>query len=311
MTIVVLAGGVGAARFLEGVVQCVAPETVAAVINTGDDRVFHGLLVSPDVDIVTYTLAGMVDVAQGWGVVGDTTATLDALTRLGSDTWFKLGDKDLATHIRRHELAAAGRTPTQIADAIRRALGVAARILPMTDDPVATHIDTPAGRFHFQEYLVKRHMQDEVLDVAFVGAEAARPTPEVLAAIAEADAILIAPSNPIVSVGTILAVPGMRAALNAARARVIAVSPIIGGAAVKGPAAPLMRGKGYAVSALGVAQCYAGLVDGMVIDDADRDLAAPIRALGMDVTVMDTLMRGPAEKRALAQAALALASGAA
>ena len=205
--IVTLAGGVGAARFLEGVVQVVPPEQVTAIVNTGDDVTMHGLYISPDVDIVTYTLAGIVDETQGWGVRGDTYGTLEMLKRLGADTWFLLGDRDLATHIRRTELLRAGATLSEVSDQVRRALGVAARILPMSDQPVGTYIRTPDGLIHFENYLVQRRAQDQVLGVSFVGTEQARPAPGVLEAIRDAAAVMIAPSNPIVSVGTILAVP--------------------------------------------------------------------------------------------------------
>lgn len=302
--IVVLAGGVGAARFLEGVVQVVPPADVTALVNTGDDITLHGLYISPDVDIVTYTLAGIVEESQGWGVRGDTTHTLQMLKRLGADTWFLLGDQDLAVHIRRTELMRAGRTLAEIADEFRRALGVATQVIPMCNQPVGTYINTTAGLMHFEHYLVQRHAKDEVLGVHFEGAAAASPAPGVLEAIRDAEAILIAPSNPIVSVGTILAVPGVRAAIEASAAPVVAVSPIVGGQAIKGPAAPLMTALGYEVSARGVAQCYAGLIDALVIDNVDAALADDIRALGVDVVITDTIMRGPAEKRALAQAAL-------
>lgn len=302
--LVTLAGGVGAARFLEGVVQIVPPGDVTAIVNTGDDITLHGLYISPDVDIVTYTLAGIVEPSQGWGVRGDTTNTLQMLKRLGADTWFLLGDQDLAVHIRRTELMRAGVPLSAIADQFRRALGVATRVIPMCDEPVGTFIETTAGLMHFEHYLVQRHAQDEVLGVQFEGAAQARPAPGVIEAIRDAEAILIAPSNPIVSVGTILAVPGVRAALEATRAPVVAVSPIVGGAAIKGPAAPLMQALGYEVSALGIARCYAGLADVLVIDQVDAGLAGAIRAGGMEVVVVDTIMRGPAEKRALAQSAI-------
>jgi len=305
--IVTLAGGVGAARFLEGVVKIVAPEDVTAIVNTGDDITLHGLYISPDVDIVTYTLAGIVEPSQGWGIQGDSTNTLAMLKRLGADTWFLLGDQDLALHIRRTELMRAGVPLHEIADQFRRALGVVTRVIPMCNEPVGTFINTSAGLMHFEHYLVQRHAQDQVSGVHFEGADAARPAPGVLEAIRDAEAILIAPSNPIVSVGTILAVPGIRAALEASAAPVVAVSPIVGGAAIKGPAAPLMHALGYEVSARGVAACYAGLADVLVIDRVDAGLADDIRAAGMDVVITDTIMRGPAEKRALAQAALAAA----
>ncbi|HEU5015999.1 MAG TPA: 2-phospho-L-lactate transferase [Roseiflexaceae bacterium] len=303
--ITVLAGGVGAARFLEGVVQVAPPEQVTAIVNTGDDITLHGLYISPDVDIVTYTLAGIIDETNGWGIRGDTTNVLDMLTTLGADTsWFLLGDRDIATHIRRTELLRAGKTPAEIADEFRRALGVQTRVLPMSNEPVATMIDTPSGLMHFENYLVQRHAQDEVRGVVFQGTEDARPAPGVLEAIREAEVVLIAPSNPIVSVGTILAVPGVRAALRETAAPVVAVSPIVGGAAIKGPAAPLMQAQGYEVSARGVADCYRDIADALVIDQVDADLADDIRARGLDVVITDTIMRGPAEKRALAQAAL-------
>lgn len=302
--IVVLAGGVGAARFLEGLVQVVPPETIVAIINTGDDMVFHGLHVSPDIDIVTYTLAGIVDPVQGWGIRDDTTHTLSMLATLGAETWFKLGDRDLATHIRRTELLRAGWTLSQVTDAFRRALNVGVRVMPMSDDPVATEIATPVGWLHFQQYLVQRRARDEALGVRFVGVERARAAPGVLEALRAAEMIVIAPSNPVVSIGTILAVPGVRDAIVASSAPVVAVSPIIAGAPVKGPAAPLMRAVGLEVSVRGVASCYRGVIDVLVIDQADADLANDLRVSGVDVAVTDTVMRGPAEKRRLAEATL-------
>ncbi len=302
--IVVLAGGVGAARFLEGLVQVVPSETIAAIVNTGDDMVFHGLHVSPDIDIVTYTLAGIVDPAQGWGIRDDTTHALSVLAMLGADTWFKLGDRDLAVHIRRTELLRAGWTLSQVTDAFRRALNVGVRVLPMSDDPVATEISTRVGWLHFQQYLVQRRARDEALGVRFVGIEQARPAPGMLDALRTADIIVIAPSNPVVSIGTILAVPGVRDAIIASPAPVVAVSPIIAGAPVKGPAAPLMRAVGLEVSVRGVAACYQGVIDLLVIDRADADLADAVRAFGVDVAVTDTVMRGLDEKRRLAEATL-------
>ncbi|HET9224017.1 MAG TPA: 2-phospho-L-lactate transferase [Roseiflexaceae bacterium] len=305
--IVTLAGGVGAARFLEGLVQAVPPEDVTAIVNTGDDFELHGLSISPDLDIVTCTLAGLIDQAQGWGIAGDTLECMDWLGRLGAPTWFALGDRDLALHIQRTALLRAGHTLSEVSDQFRRALGVAVRILPMSDQPMPTHVLTPAGELHFEEYFVQRRAQDEVLGVRYVNVEAALPAPGVLEAIRDAEAVLIAPSNPIVSVSTILALPGVRSALQETRAPVVAVSPIVGGAAIKGPAAPLMRSQGFEVSARGVAECYRGVVDALVIDQVDAALADDIRGLGMQVVVTDTIMRGPAEKRALAQAALAAA----
>ncbi len=305
--IVVLAGGVGAAKFLEGLVQVVPPEQVTAIVNTGDDFALHGLTISPDLDIVTCSLAGLIDREQGWGIVGDTTACMEWLGRLGGPTWFKLGDRDLALHIRRTALLRGGATLSQVAAGFREALGVAIQIVPMSDDPAPTHILTDAGELHFEEYFVQRRAQDEVRGVKLHAAGPARPAPGVLEAIATAEAILLAPSNPIVSVGPILALPGVREALRATAAPIVAVSPIVGGAAIKGPAAPLMRAMGQEVSALGIARGYADFLDGIVIDQVDAALAAPIEALGMRAAVTDTIMRGPAEKAHLAAVALELA----
>jgi len=305
--IVVLAGGVGAARFLEGLVQVAPPEEIVAIINTGDDMVFHGLHVSPDIDIVTYTLAGIVDESQGWGVRDDTTHTLSMLAQLGAETWFKLGDRDLAVHIRRTELLRAGWTLSEVTDAFRRALKVGVRLLPMSDDQVATEICTPVGWLHFQQYLVQRRARDEVLGVRFIGIDRARPAPGVIEALQQADAVIIAPSNPVVSVGTILAVPGVRDAVTSTPAPVVAVSPIVAGAPIKGPAAPLMRAVGLDVSARGVAVCYRGVIDTLIIDQADAGLADEIRAFGMEVAVTDTVMHGRAAKRRLAETALSAA----
>jgi LPPG:FO 2-phospho-L-lactate transferase len=306
--IVVLAGGVGAARFLEGVVQVVAPEDVTAIVNTGDDTTMHGLRICPDLDIVTCTLAGVIDHAQGWGIANDTTECMTWLGKLGGPTWFKLGDRDLAMHIRRTELLRTGHTLSEVAEQFRQALGVAVRLLPMSNQPVETYIKTPDGTIHFEEYFVRHRAQDEVVGVHFEGATESEPAPGVLEAIRDAQAVLIAPSNPIVSVGTILAVPGIRAALELTHAPVVAVSPIVGGAAIKGPAGPLLRASGYEVSALGVAHCYRGIIDALVIDHADAHLAKAIRSLGMDVIITDTIMRGLPEKRALAQAAIEAAA---
>src|SRR6266851_9697425 len=214
--IVVLAGGVGAARFLQGVVQVVPQERITAIVNTGDDRDFYGLHVSPDLDIVMYTLAGVVDEAHGWGIRNDTYATMQQLARYGNEDWFKLGDRDLATHVHRTNLLRQGKTLSEVTEDLRKHFGLAMRILPMTNQPVATHIQTPVGLLHFQEYMVKRHCADEVQDVVFVGANESQPAPGGIDTIKEAEAILIAPSNPIVSIGSILTVPGIHDALHEA-----------------------------------------------------------------------------------------------
>lgn len=303
--IVTLAGGVGAARFLAGLARVTPPSAITVIVNTGDDIDFYGLRISPDLDIVMYTLAGLVNDTQGWGIQGDTYHTQDMLKRYGQDAWFMLGDRDLATHIHRTHLMQQGMTLTEVSEQIRRALGLESRFLPMSNERVTTRILTPSGWLHFEEYLVQRRASDPVEGVQFDGIEAARPAPGVLEAIAEAEAIFLAPSNPIVSIGTILAVPGVREALQATPAPIVAVSPIVGGSPIKGPADKLMSGLGMEVSARGVAERYRDFLDVLIIDQADAALAPAIEALGLRVIVMDTIMRGLPEKEALARAALA------
>ncbi len=302
--IVVLAGGVGAARFLEGLVQVVPQERLTVIVNTGDDRDFYGLHVSPDLDIVMYTLAGIVDEAHGWGIRNDTYNTMQQLTRYGNEDWFMLGDRDLATHIHRTSMLRQGKTLSEVTDELRRQFGLNIRILPMSDQPVATHIQTPIGLLHFQEYMVKRRCADEVLDVAFVGVNESQPAPGVLDAIKDAEAILIAPSNPIVSIGSILAVPGIHDMLHEAGGMVVAVSPIVGGAPIKGPADKLMRGLGMEVSAVGVARCYRDFLDVLVIDEQDAHLLSRIEDLGIPTVATNTIMRDSAAKAALARKVL-------
>ncbi|HEY3116652.1 MAG TPA: 2-phospho-L-lactate transferase [Chloroflexota bacterium] len=309
MRVTVLAGGVGAARFLQGLVQVVPPECVTAIVNTGDDLVFHGLHVSPDLDIIMYTLAGLINDQTGWGIAGDTFACLDFLSRYSDDTWFRLGDRDLATCIHRTGLLQSGQSLTDATVALSQRLGVGVRLLPMSNEPVPTQIVTPDGVLSFQEYFVKRGQRDEVREVHFPGIEHARPAPGVLGAIAEADAIIVAPSNPFVSIGSILAVPGVRQALRERRERTAAVSPIIDGSAVKGPADRMLRSLGVESSAYGVATLYQDFVSTFVIDEQDAALADRIRELGMKVVVAQTIMRGPSEKRALATVALDAARG--
>ncbi len=299
--IVVLAGGVGAARFLQGVVQVIPEEQITVIVNTGDDRDFYGLRVSPDIDIVMYTLAGLVNEAQGWGIRGDTYATMQQLTAYGNENWFMLGDRDLATHIHRTNLLRQGKTPSEIAEEVRQRLGLQLRILPMSDQPITTHIQTPAGLLHFQEYMVKRHCSDEVQDIVFVGAREAKPAPGVLDALKQAEAILIAPSNPLVSIGSILAVPGIHDVLHETSGMIVAVSPIVGGAPIKGPADKLMRGMKIDVSAVGVARCYRDFLDIMVIDEQDSHLAETIEDLGIPTIVTNTIMSNSATKAALAR----------
>ena len=306
--IVVLAGGVGAARFLQGLVQIVPQDQITVIGNTGDDREFYGLHVSPDLDIVTYTLAGVVDETHGWGIHNDTYNTMQQLTIYGNDDWFMLGDRDLATHIHRTNLLRQGKTLSEVTDDLRKQFGLGIRLLPMTDQPVATHIQTPVGLLHFEEYMVKRRCADQVLDVVFVGAESARPAPGVLDVLKQADAILLAPSNPIVSIGSILAIPGIHDALHEASGMVVAVSPIVGGAPIKGPANKLMSGLGIEVSAVGVARCYRDFLDVMVIDEQDSHLASEIEDLGIPTVTSNTIMSDNEAKAALARTVLQAAS---
>jgi LPPG:FO 2-phospho-L-lactate transferase len=302
--IVVLAGGVGAARFLEGVVTVVPPGEVTVVSNTGDDLDFFGLRVCPDIDTVVYTLAGVADGARGWGLLHDTFHTVAGLRRFAPEVWFNLGDHDLATCLYRTQRLADGATLTAVTAEIVTAHGLAVRLLPMTDARVATRVMTPAGELAFQEYFVHRRTEDDVLDVRFAGIETAQPARGVLAAIENAAAILIAPSNPIVSIGPILAVPGMRAALQTTAAPVVAVSPIIGGEAIKGPAAKMLRTLGYEASATQIGALYADVLDTLVLDAADAALVPAVEAHGLRAVVTDTIMRGRYEKAALARVAL-------
>jgi LPPG:FO 2-phospho-L-lactate transferase len=302
--ITVLAGGVGAARFLEGLVAVAPPSEVAAIVNTGDDTIFHGLHVSPDLDSVMYTLAGLVEPSQGWGVRGDSFDCLEMLESYGRETWFRLGDRDLATHIVRTELLRLGRPLSEVTDRLRAALGVSTRLLPMSDDPVATRVRTVDEVLPFQEYFVHRGCEPEVLEVLFDGVATARPAPGVLEVIGTAETVIVCPSNPLVSIGPILAIPGLRAALQGCSARRLAISPIVAGGAIRGPADRMMRALGWEVSAFGVAQAYRDILDVMVIDQADQELAARIRDLGLQVVVTNTIMSDAATKLQLARTIL-------
>ena len=305
--IVVLAGGVGAARFLRGLVDVVEPTSVTAIGNTGDDDEFLGLHVSPDLDTVVYTLADVVDPETGWGIANDTYACLEQAARLGEETWFRLGDADLATHLTRTRLLRAGRTLSEATAAVASAFGLQCRLLPMSDDPVRTIVTTDAGDLSFQEYFVRRRWQDDVRAIRFDGAEAAQPAPGVLDAIAEAEAVIVAPSNPLVSIGPILAVPGLRQAIGDAAAPVVAVSPIVGGRALKGPADRMLVALGHEPSAAGVARLYADFLDVLVLDEEDAELSGAVEALGVRPVVADTIMRDDASRAALAGAVLAAA----
>lgn len=302
--VVVLAGGVGAARFLQGVVAVTDPDRISVISNVGDDEEIYGVHVSPDIDIVTYTLAGVVDESKGFGLAGDTFAVVGALGRFGADAWFGLGDRDFATCLYRTIERRAGRPLSAITADIARSYGLGVTLLPVTDDHLATRVRTPAGTLAFQDYFVRRRTADEVLGIEFDGEESATPAPGVLDAIAAADVILIAPSNPFVSIGPILAVSGVRAAITASPAPVVAVSPIVGGEALKGPAAKMFTSLGGEASAAGVAAHYQGLVDALVIDAVDAAHADTVASLGITPVVTDTIMRGPMEKANLARVAI-------
>lgn len=308
--VVALAGGVGGAKLAHGL-QAQLGDALTVVVNTADDLELHGLLVMPDHDTVMYTLAGMANREWGWGIEGETFAAAQLLARYGEQAWFRLGDRDLATHIARTHRVRAGDRLTDVCRGLQASLGVPAAILPMTDEPVRTEVLTDDGWLEFQEYFVERRQEPIVREVRFRGIEAARPTEAVLAALAAAERVVIAPSNPIVSIGPILALPGMRAALAAARARgalVVAVSGIVGGRALKGPADRMLDSLGHESSALGVARLYAGLVDCFVLDEADRALAPNIEALGMGVIVTDTIMTDDTARARLAGELLEVAT---
>jgi LPPG:FO 2-phospho-L-lactate transferase len=300
-----LAGGVGGAKLAQGLAGVVPGENLTVIVNTADDFELYGLNISPDLDTVIYTLAGIANPVFGWGVDGDTQVTLEAMKRLGENTWFQLGDQDFATHILRTHRLRRGDTLTAVAADFARALGIEARIVPMTDSPVATLVDTPTGRLGFQDYFVARHQTDDVTGVVFDGIEAATPSEGVLEAIHEADIVVINPSNPIVSIGPILSVPGVREALRTTSARRVGVSPIVGGKALKGPADKMLQTLGHEVSSLGIARIYAGLLDLLVIDEQDRDLHDAIEALGIHVLVTNSIMGDAKDRQRLAREILA------
>jgi LPPG:FO 2-phospho-L-lactate transferase len=305
--LVALAGGVGAARMLRGLAGAVDPAGITAVVNTGDDIVLHGLHISPDLDTVTYTLAGVVNPDTGWGLTGETWAAMDALAAYGSGelAWFRLGDRDLATHLYRTSRLAAGATLSQVTTEIAARWNVGIRLLPMTDDPVETRVTLAGGpEIGFQEYFVGRRHSVEVEKVRFAGAEAARPADGVIEAIDTAALIVICPSNPIVSIAPLLGVPGIREAVMARRADVVAISPIVAGAALKGPADRLMSELGHDPSVVGVARLYRELAATLIIDVADAGLAAQVEHTGMRCVVAPTIMHGMAESVALARTVL-------
>ena len=302
--ITALAGGVGAARFLTGLMKLVKEEDLTIIGNTGDDIELHGLHISPDIDIVTYTLAGIVDEKKGWGIRDDTFHCLETLEKFGQEAWFALGDRDLATHVFRTALLKKGKKLSEVTAAISRAFGLKVNVLPMTDDPFETRIVTEQGTVHFQEYLVKREAKDEVLGVEYAGADAAKPAAGVVEAVMDAELVVVCPSNPVVSIGTILAVNGVRDALRRTDARKVAVSPIVAGAPIKGPAGKLLKGLGLEVSAYSVAKLYADFLDTFVLDVADSGEKERIEKLGMKVKVTNTVMRTLEDKVNLAKVVL-------
>lgn len=298
--VTVLAGGVGGARFLRGLTRRTDPRRVTVIGNTADDEEFFGLHVAPDLDTVLYTLTGRVDPTQGWGIARDTFACLDALRTLGVPAWFRIGDADLATHLLRTAWLREGRPLSEVTARLARLLGLRVRLLPMSDDRVRTFVHTPAGRLPFQAYLVRDRARGSVRRIEIAGARAARPAPGVLGALTGADAIVIAPSNPLVSVAPILGVQGVRNALARRRAPAAAISPLVGGRPVKGPLHRMLRGLGLEVSPRGVARYYQGLIDVFVLDRRDATWAPRIEALGMRAVVTDTIMRTPARAAHLA-----------
>jgi LPPG:FO 2-phospho-L-lactate transferase len=311
MRVTALAGGIGAGKFLRGLVRAVAPEAVTVIANTGDDIMMHGLHVSPDLDSVTYWLGDVFDRERGWGRRGETFRSTEELRSFDPEqAWFNLGDLDLATHLYRTNLLAAGETLTSATAAVVRRFGVVPRILPMSDDPVTTRISVVAHgqelELHFQEYWVRRGGRDEVKAVRYEGAERSRPAPGVLEALADADAIVLCPSNPVASLGPILAVPGIRDTVGARRADVVGVSGIVAGAPLAGMADRLMPAAGAEVTAAGAAECYRGLLGAWVLDDADRALIPRIEATGLRVGATDSIMTDDAKAEALARFALGL-----
>ncbi len=312
MRVVCLAGGVGGAKLADGLQRILAPGDLTVVVNTGDDFEIHSLNVCPDHDTVLYTLAGIAEPNQGWGIAGETWAVMGQLARLGGETWFRLGDRDMATHLYRTERLRRGDRPTDVALDLGRSLGVRSRVLPMTDAPVRTRVRTADGWLDFQDYFVRLRQEPEVLEVRFEGVEKAAVTSEVRDAIRSAEAIVVAPSNPIVSIGPILAVPGLLEEIAAARRRgvpSIGVSGIVGGKALRGPADRMLESLGDEPSALGVARRYvaAGLLDAFVLDRLDESLAERVRALGLRVLVTDTVMMDTASRASLARETLAAA----
>jgi len=305
--ITALAGGVGASKLLLGLYHEMDPRNLTIIVNTGDDIILHGLRISPDLDIVTYTLAGLVDPKKGWGFQGETFQMLQRLALYGRPNWFNLGDRDMATHVHRTCMLNEGKTLSQAAESIRTALGVKSRILPMSNQPIPTIIDSSEGLLHFQEYLVKHRAEPVVRGIRFQNVESARPAPGVLEAIVDAGRILICPSNPLISIGPILAVPGVREQLRARRESIIAVCPIVGGKSLKGPSDKMLTQLGHESNAIGIAKLYADFIGTLVIDPADKSQAQKITSLGIKTVVLPTVMKTLLQKRKLVRSLLKLA----
>jgi LPPG:FO 2-phospho-L-lactate transferase len=302
--VTVLAGGVGGARFLQGLVEVVAPERVVVVGNVGDDVEPHGLHVSPDLDTVLYTLTGWIDRDKGWGVRGDSDRALERARSLGADAWFWLGDLDIGLHLARTEALRRGEPLSMVTARLAERLGLRLRLLPATDERLRTMIHTPDGEIDFQTYYVRHQHADRVTGIRFDGAELARPAPGVAEALRDAAAIVIAPSNPLISIAPILAITAVRELLVQRSAPCVAVSPIVAGSALRGPAAAMLESLGHEPSPVGVAAIYEGLIDALVIDRQDADLAGRVEALGIRAVVTDTIMRDAGARRRLAQAAM-------
>jgi len=307
--ITVLTGGTGGAKFVDGLRQVVPAQDITLIVNTGDDLMWWGLYVSPDIDSITYVLAGLLSRERGWGVKGDTFFCLQAMGQLAQPTWFHVGDRDLAIHILRSKLLAEGKTLSEVTAEISDKLGVKARILPMTNSRVETRVGTPSGELSFEEYFVQRWYQDPVQSIRFAGAADSEPAPGVIEAIVSADTVLLAPSNPVTSIGPILAVPGVREALQRTKARIAAVSPIVAGEAVAGPAGILMASQGLPVSIAGVAHAYHDFLDLLVVDVRDAPAAEELRKTGLRVHTAKSIMRTAEEKADLARAVLDAVGG--
>ena len=301
MKITALAGGIGAAKFLLGLSRVIPPEEITIIANTGDDIELFGLRICPDIDTLAYTLSGVINEETGWGIKGDTFESLKWMARYGEASWFNLGDRDLSTHIHRTDCLRRGRPLAEVTEHIARALGVRARILPMTESYTPTRVVTDEGEMHFQEYFVRRRCEPRVREIKFDGIESARPAPGVESAILNADGVVICPSNPFISIGPILAVPGVREALAETRATKLAITPIIGGKALKGPAAEMLADLGREVSARGVAELYKDFLDIFVLDIMDAGLKPGIESLGLHAAALDTVMKTLDDKQRLAR----------